>query len=249
MKLWVFGDSFAEMYENSIKEYAWQIQISKALKCDVINIAHNGASSEWLILQLSKYWNEITSNDIVIVLIPYWDRQCIFPEDPDFSHLYAVQNYGTDPHITKRWNKYGKEAKISFEQYFMNLYNEDLVKITTQSLYAWIGHLTTVLDIPPLVLETRNQIVDNYFKNSCSIVHGNLFDISMHEWEDQKDWIKLTKKALYKDFRLSHLSEQNHNVLANKIVNHFKHNNQIDLTTGFYKSILSKGIVDTTMQQ
>jgi len=114
MNLWIFGDSFAEMQSSRQTRSEWQLQIVNHFKCDLYNIARKGSSSEWITLQLSKYWKDISTEDIVIVLVPYWDRQCIFIDDPDFNHLPTIENYNKDQKIKDRWRL---AIKLKHESY------------------------------------------------------------------------------------------------------------------------------------
>ena len=237
MNIWIFGDSFAEL--NADYDNEWQIQLSKHFKSTLYNVAHNGASSEWITLQLSKYWNDISKEDIVIVLVPYWDRQCIFIDDPDFNHLVTISK---DAKKDDRWKKYTKEQQEAFTQYFMYLHNESIVRTKTTTLYSWINNLKT--DIKPLVLETRNQEISNPFENIYATSHGYLMDVSIAEWANPDDWYSMTNKALYDDPRMSHMHQKNHNVLAEKIIKHFEQNESIDLTNGFHSNFLNKDCID-----
>jgi hypothetical protein len=243
MNLWIFGDSFAEMQSPGQTGPEWQLQIVNHFKCDLYNIARKGSSSEWITLQLSKYWKDISKEDIVIVLVPYWDRQCIFIDDPDFNHLPTIENCNKDQKIKDRWSKYSKSQQEAFTKYFMYLHNEELVKLKTKSLYAWINNLK--LDIQPLVLETRSELTNNYFVNdNYNTATGNLMDVSLAEWKDINDWYTMTKHSLFSDSRISHLTKQNHIVLANKIIKYIESNTVPDLQTDFHTTFLDKDYVD-----
>jgi hypothetical protein len=239
MKLWIFGDSFAEL-KNNLNIWEWQIQVSNHLKCDLFNVAHNGASSEWIILQLSEYQKKISKEDIVIVLVPYWDRQCIFPEDPDFTHLVTIDQYKKDKEITKRWNKYTSEQRDAFRKYFLYLHNDKLTKLKTLSLYKWINSLN--LNTVPIVLNTRDQ--DCVLDGNYTQAKGCLMDVSMSEWIDTETWYTLSKHSLFDDPRISHLSKKNHDVLAKKIINWIDRNEDIVLTNGFHSNFLNENLID-----
>jgi hypothetical protein len=242
MNLWIFGDSFAEIKFDNHLGWEWQIQIANYFRCDLYNVSHKGSSSEWITLQLSKNWNKIAKDDIVIILIPYWDRQCIFSEDPDFNHLSTIENCNKDQKIKNRWNKYSKNQRDAFTKYFMHLHDTNLIKLKTSSLYAWINNLN--LYKKPLVLETRSHSIDNYFQDNCVTAIGNLMDVSLAEWENINDWDTMTNRSLYIDPRLSHLVKKNHTVLANKIIDFFINDNLVNLNTGFYTKVINKENID-----
>jgi hypothetical protein len=74
-RLIVLGDSFAEMSLNNEYDYdPWQLIVSKHFKKELVNVAANGASCEWLTFQWSKFSQQLSRDDIVIVLIPFWYR-------------------------------------------------------------------------------------------------------------------------------------------------------------------------------
>lgn len=242
MNLWIFGDSFSELQAPGQLGWEWQLQIANELRCDLYNVAHNGTSSEWITLQLSRHWNSISKEDIVIVLIPNWDRQCIFSDSPDFTHLTTIENCNNDQRTKQRWNKYSLDQRDAFAKYFMYLHDEELVKLKTSSLYSWINNLK--VDKVPLVLETRNQSVKNDFYNHYVTATGNLMGVSEAEWKDINIWNTITSRALYHDPRISHLTKRNHSVLANKILEYIKHDVPVDLRTGFHTEIIDEGNID-----
>jgi hypothetical protein len=125
----------------------------------------------------------------------------------------------------------------------MHLHDEELVKLKTSSLYAWINNLK--LDKPPLVLETRSQSTVNHFNNDNYVTGtGNLMDVSLGEWKNINDWHAMTENSLYHDPRVSHLVKRNHTILANKIVDFFINQSIVDLTTDFYNKIIDNENVD-----
>jgi hypothetical protein len=250
MKIYVFGDSFAELRPQDNLNWQWQYQVAQYFNCDLVNVANNGASAEWLTLKLAKFWNEFEINDILICFIPYWDRSCIFPNDPDFTHLFALDQYGKDDFVTERWNRYTKEQRDAFKKYFMYLHDIDLVRLKTASLYAWIDNLAcTCLNIHPLVIETRDQNITNRPRTRYITASGYMMDTSINEWTNESVWNEITKYGLYDDKRVSHLSKKNHDILANKIITYIEKRVTPDLTTGFYKNFLDKNYIDTSIQR
>lgn len=251
MKIYVFGDSFAELRLEDNLNWQWQYQVAQHFNCDLVNVANNGASSEWITLKLAKFWNDFEINDIVICFIPYWDRDCIFPNDPDFTHLFALDQYGKDDFVTERWNQYTSEQRDAFKKYFMYLHNIDLVRLKTASYHIWIDNLAArgIISTPPLVIETRDQNVNVMPRTQYVRAKGNMMDVNMSEWLNEDLWMELTKDGLFQDERVSHLSKKNHNILANKIITYIEKRVAPDLTTGFYKNFLDKNYIDTSIQR
>ena len=237
MKVWIFGDSFAEIRQGI--EHQWQARLAKHLQCEVANVFSNGASSEYLSLKISEFYKDFKKNDHVIVFIPYWDRQCFFPKDPDLTHIYTLDKYGIDKHVTEKWNNYSKEQRNAFRDYFLYLHNEDLVKLKTASLYAWINNISDLTQQKPLIINTRDQKFSKPEGNYVEAI-GTLYDVSVNEWKDLQLWKKITEKGLFDDQRISHLTPFNHGILSNKILDYIRNGDKVDLTTGFKKYFLDK---------
>ena len=236
MRIWIFGDSFAEIRDGV--DHQWQVIISKYFDCEILNVASNGASSEWLTLKISEHWNKLEKNDIVIFFVPYWDRQCFFPDDPDLTHILTLDGYDKDEAITNKWNRYTKLQRQAFRDYFLHLHDENLVKLKTKSLYSWINNIHTKTKKLPLVIDTRHNnfvVPDGYYNKAI----GTLFDVSVNEWKNKKTWEDITKNGLFDDNRISHLTPNNHKILADKIIDFIENDITVDLTTQFRQSFFN----------
>jgi hypothetical protein len=184
----------------------------------------------------------------VLTFIPYWDRQCVFPDNPDFTHICALDQYGKDKVITDKWNRYTKDQRNAFRDYFMYLQNENLVKLKTSSLYAWVNNIHAKTKTYPLVINTRQQTVvtpTGYYKEAL----GALFDVSVNEWLSYDTWQELIKHGLYDDPRISHLTPKNHSVLADKLIKYFETGETVDLTKDFHQHFLDKDYVDISVNK
>lgn len=233
-KLFVFGDSFAGLSEEQYN-WSWQIDLAKRLKLDLYNISHNGASAEWLTLKIIEFYDKIEKDDIVIALLPFWNRVCIWPEDPDFTHVYQ---YREDD---ERWMKKTDSEIQAYKDYFYFLYNKDLTMAKMYSYCAWIDKLSYRLTNKPLIMFTREfQEFKNLPIENCVQAKGNLFAKSILEFENEKIWNDLTKDGGFTDFRLSHLSKPNHKILADKIYNYYSNNDVVDLNKGFNTGFLNQ---------
>ena len=233
-KLFVFGDSFAGLSDNP-PEWAWQVDLARRLKLDLYNISHNGASAEWLTLKIIEFYDKIEEGDIVIALLPFWNRVCIWPEDPDFTHVYQYRE--DDP----RWQKKTNKEIQAYKDYFYFLYNKELTMAKMYSYCAWIDKLSHRLKHKPLLIYTREF---NKFKNlpieNCAEATGNLFAKSVLEFENEKIWDELTKDGGFRDPRLSHLCKPNHATLADKIYNYYSKNEVVNLNKDFKTGFLNQ---------
>lgn len=239
-RIWIFGDSFSELHPDR-PQVQWQLLLSKSLQADIFNVAHNGTSSEWLICKIIDYWNNFRESDLVIIVVPYWNRECIFVDDPDFSQLYNVSDFeSSDEKIKNRWKKYSREKKDAFKNYFLHLHDENLVKAKTSSLYAWAELISMRITTPVLIIETRDQAVIRPTLKKSVVAQGNLMDVNCNEWIKIDFWYEVCKQPYFSDQRISHLSERNHLILAEKIEDYFRYQKVPDLTSGFHKNFLNK---------
>lgn len=238
-RLWVLGDSFAEIRPGF--DYAWQEKVSYNLGVELINVARNGASSEWLSLHFANnVLKDIKHDDILILLVPLWSRVCIWPERPEFSGLLCMDLIGKDPLVDKGWAPYSKEEREAFKSYFMYLERKELTELKTLSLLNWVNNFADCFKVKPLIIETRSQNMIDYSVNlnKCSLAQGNLLDVSVNEFLNYETWNNQTKKGLFHDLRLSHLSKENHLVLAEKITKYFTTGHTVDLQTEFKSAFL-----------
>lgn len=251
-KIIILGDSFAEIRPDL--DYLWQHQLTKIFKTDLINIAHNGASSEWMMLKIAEYLEpNLEPDDLLVVIVPFWERVCFWPEHPDLNALFPLESIHSDwatepnelpPLISKKLSYYTLEQRLAFEAYFKHLKNNDLILIKTAAMLNWINNISSRLNTKPLIMDSH-KFVENYpiNLNKCTVAKGSLFPICEKEFSSKKVFKEYTNSGPFNDFRTGHFSECNHNVLADKISNYFVKNETPDLTTGFYEKIIDGDIV------
>ncbi len=241
MKIWIFGDSFAELREDREQSKTqWQGLIAHHFKCEIVNISNNGASAKWLTYKLAEMWNEIQLGDLVYVFVPYWDRQFILKEHPSFSGLPSLDLYKKDEGHTKEWNNYSKEQINAFRKYFMYLHDADIVMLDTLSLYAWINNLLAKTSIKPVVFDTRPEKPHKLMDANYELVKGHIIENSVNEFITDDIWKEMTKNGGFYDVRPCHLSKVNHQILAQKIIDYITNMTPIDLTHGFEEKFITK---------
>lgn len=248
-KIVILGDSFAEIDVNL--KYLWQNIIREKLQRDIVNVAANGASSEWMMFKLFKYIQpNLQYHDFFIVIIPYFDRVCIWPEYPDLNSIFPIQtvnkhwlnNLETLPPILfNKLKDFSLKELTAFQYYFHYLHNTEFSIIKTLAFLNWINNISHTLEYKPLIIDSHN-FIKNYTinLNNCTVAKGNLFSICENEYESKDLFYKLTNHGPFSDFRIGHMSECNHKIFATKILNYFNENIIPDLTTDFYTGFINE---------
>lgn len=230
-RVWILGDSFAETVPE--KDYLWTIQLGQLMKKDVSVISANGAAGEWLMFK----WNQLVVDDIkfddfLVIIVPFWDRVCIWPEKPQLSKPLTL----IDPRNSNDplWSDISYEERKAFRDYFLYLENQNLIELRTKSWLNWVNNSAEKLEIKPLIINVDNKkLVDDFSLRHCAVANGFLETVCENEFTSIEIWRRLTEKALFCDFRIGHISESNHKILAEKIFRYFSHGVIPDLTSGF----------------
>ena len=241
MKIWIFGDSFAELREDSDQaKTQWQGLIAHHFECAIVNVSANGASAKWITYKLAEMWDEIKLGDLVYVFVPYWDRKLLLKDHPSFSGLQSLDGYKKNKDITKDWNYYSKQEINAYRDYFMYLHDTDLTMLDTLSLYAWINNLLEKTSIKPVVFDTRSDQPYKIINANYDLVKGHIMDVSVNEFVSNDIWKEMATTGGFHDVRPCHLSKVNHQILAQKIIDYVTNNIPIDLTYGFKEKFITK---------
>jgi hypothetical protein len=225
--LWVLGDSFAELGKT---HESWQIDLAKKLELNLINISINGCGIDWLMLKWDEICDKISSDDYLVVLIPFPDRVCFFPERPSLSGLASL-----DRHIADGLNS---NQATAVKDYFMWLHNPIFNNVRITAWTNWVDHVATKLKNKPIILHTTNYTPYNKLSN-CEVATGDLFSASQNEFKNYEEWNLLTSNGSWIDPRVGHFTEQNHQVLANKLLDFWKNSIHVNLENGWYSSVFS----------
>jgi hypothetical protein len=232
-KLIVLGDSFA--YFDHDCDYLWQRSVAFQLKRDLINVAANGASANWLISKLMQIENDISPDDLIILVVPYWERVCIWPNSPDLTSLISFDQIGKNERADQKWKSYSTREKAAFESYFLYLKNNDFVISQYAALLHWINSIGSRLRENPLIIFGFESKYSTLYLNNCNIAQGCLFEVGINEFKSIKTWDKLIENAPFTDPRIGHLSKVNHEILAEKLKKYYLQGIIPDLSSGFQK--------------
>lgn len=220
--LWIFGDSFSvpSAVWNTHPDFDnWIDIVASRLGVEGYNYsAEWGVSNDWIFAQLIDKLNDIPSGDYVIVQTTQKHRQWFFEDQPDLSNYYVMN-----------FEKQVSEAKANaVKEYITHLQNDNLDHIRYIQFCLALERLCSIFD------NLKILILPGFWSlNGCV---GNLVTVSDNEFTS-KTHHEFYEKNNGKDPRVNHLSENNHKILANKILDFFQTGSTVDLTQGFEENI------------
>lgn len=238
MTLYVFGDSFAtaEMLEKHF-ERKWSVLLSKKLGVELKNYGMNGTSLEYTYYKFNEICKNLKEDDAVVIVLTDLLRKWIIKDKPNTSSLSHIEIHDLPTKLKKcaQW-------------YFVNVLNSEIEEVHLLNfLYAVIA-TTSHLKIKPLFISAFDKVsrgkwvvdvnkIDHSYINNFAI--GSLWEVSSYEII-HKDAGSAVRTNLKKEFRPNHLSDVQHPILADKILNYMHNGVTVDLTTGFVKNIYEK---------
>ena len=244
MTLYVFGDSFASTEVNPrwkinfVKQ--WSMILSKKLGVELENYGVGGSSLEYTYYKFNQISANLKEDDVVVIVLTDLLRKWIFKDRPVTSSLRAVETHAdVDPTSIKH-----------AQWYFATALNLEVEEVHLQNFLYAVHATTSHLKVKPLFicafdtvsrgrwgidLNSFNQLPVNNF------ALGSLWEVSSYEINhpNNDDGIAV-KTNLKKEFRMNHMSEVQHDILADKIINYILHGTTVDLTTGFVRNIYEK---------
>lgn len=225
-KLWIFGDSFAYVPDNT-PPHIWQLRLSEQF--DSLEIcAGPGTSFDWIWAELYKYQDEIKPTDQVVVVLTEPSRHWFFKDIPGLTHAKILN---LDEYVDK-------EQATALEYYLRYIQRDDLDNLNVMYKLGWLSQIVNRKRWnKPILLSgfSRPTYNPSQFPNLIGCT-GNLTLASVEEVINQD---KYTEFFHARDFRYNHLCLDNHKVLADKVIMAIATGAPINLTTGFAKNILT----------
>jgi hypothetical protein len=227
MKLWVFGDSFSISNDYKNKDLwnydtNWIVEVQKKLQLSQsLVISQFGVSNEWIFKHFIQETGNFQSGDFVICQLTSPNRHWFFEDRPALSNIVQL-----------RTNDFSKDETLAIDYYLRHLQNNNLDDIIYTSLvYSLLYIKNARPDIKVIVIPGFSDFPG---------VKGNLTNhVSDKEIINSEVRAKFYHKTGY-DPRPNHMTIDNHHILANKIVDYFKKNVPLDLTTGFKADIYTQ---------
>lgn len=212
MKLWIFGDSYAQDHQDATQ---WPHLLADHYQCDIEFDADAGRSNERILWGLQQAQDRIQSQDLAVVVTTDCFRRWFWEDYPQYSNYYNLKEINM-PNRAANWN--------ALEHYTRYLVNPTADIINYECHLAWLSTLDC------------NTVVVPGFRN-LPTEHALTEDVSEQEFADalhQQMW-----RQRGSDTRLNHLSPHNHIVLADKIRRVIDGEGELDLTQDFYRNFLT----------
>lgn len=246
MTLYVFGDSFASIETDptmsvdareQLVAKTWSMLLSKKLGVELKNYGISGSSLEYTYYKFNQLRADLKEDDVVVIVLTDSLRKWIIQDRPGTSSLTAFETHDVDPKLKKyaQW-------------YFVNVLNAEIEEMHLHN-FLYAVHVTTAhLKVKPLFICAFDKIsrghwavdvneVDRIHVNNFAI--GSLWEVSSNEIKHSSNEISV-RTNLKKEFRMNHLTDVQHPILTDKILNYIHHGTIVDLTTGFVKNIYKK---------
>ncbi len=245
MTLYVFGDSFAAAEVDPMwnadqieKMFTskWSVLLSKKLGVELKNYGISGSSLEYTYYKFNQVRADLKEDDVVIIVLTDLLRKWIIQDRPGTASLWAVENH--DVHSKLR--KYA-------QWYFANVLRAEIEEMHLHN-FLYAVHVTTAhLKVKPLFVCAFDKIsrgkwavdvdtVDRVHVDNFAI--GSLWEVSSYEFEHSiGDEAAAVRRHLRKEFRMNHLTDVQHPILVDKILDYIHNGTIVDLTTGFLKNI------------
>jgi len=214
--LWFFGDSYSIEVPHEGHEYwdydnNWMSYIAQDLPIEQTFISSQyGVSNDFIFKSFIEHTSQYQSNDCVIVQLTGKSRKWFFENEPHWSNIF--NSFGFPP-----------DQQNAIEYYQRYLHNDQLDNI---QYTAYVYAITCVIQARP---DVKFLILPGF--DAVPNVNGTLTtDVCNKELKDPS---KFYEKYNGQDPRLNHMSQENHRILADKLVDYFTNGTLLDLTTDF----------------
>jgi hypothetical protein len=220
--LWIFGDSFSAHPEEDCGFNVWPELVGRHFKLtQYINWAQVGVSNDFIFHEFTSRINEMKEGDYVIIQTTAQNRQWFF-EDPGLAN-YMIRDLAK--FITA-------DQKKAVDYYIEHLQSDKVDSLRYAQFSLALERISVLAN------HLRILVLPGFY--SIAGVTGTLTDIADSEHQDSSKegveaWYRNNKG---KDPRYMHLSEKNHAVLAQKVIEFYETGKHIDLTEGFFKHFL-----------
>jgi len=219
-KLWIFGDSFSMPLPIDSKFDSWPLQLARRLGVESsMNFAMPGVGNDYIFHRLSEHLNQTEEGDYIVIQTTNKSRQWFF-DDPVLSN-YSIRDMHT--YITK-------EQHRALQEYVTHLQHDTIDEL------RYVQFSLALERISQMVSHAKVLILPGF--HNTSGITGTLIQICDEEFVSIDTIPSFYEANDGKDPRHNHLSNNNHNMLTEKIIDFFTLGKFIDLTTDFEKHFL-----------
>jgi hypothetical protein len=240
-KLWIFGDSFANLVVDS-PDRIWQRQLVQQL-CQHENtsielhvVGLPGSSQDWALEQFVLSGQLIDKDDWVIFVATSPSRYWYFKDKPSLSNWHILD---FDEACTREQSK-------AVELYIKHIQRLELDVLQCASRMGLIAYETHRLDRRPVIVIPVSSMTagpaDRYTVD-IKWALGDLSTVQFNEYSNPAEAARRSRESVPGyfegvDCRYNHLCLRNHDVLAEKIFQAFINDSKLDLTTGFHREFV-----------
>lgn len=246
--VWILGNSFS--YSNS-NDNTWMTQIAKNLQYTSKNFSLNGTSLDYVYYTFNQIRNDIKSNDILICTFTDTDRRWLFDNPCDAIWKSLDKDLLLHPIVYEHEVRF--ESRDSRVIDAVNLYLEHINNLSAHDAYLQnflynLDYLAQKNHIRIIILpcfENISNVLNDYRSkfSSLHIADKSIMTISKDEFENNEFYLSGIMRY-NPDPRLNHLTNTNHNVMFEKILNNIKNNEPISFRTGFAKEFVNQTSLD-----
>ena len=227
-KLWIFGDSYAELPHTSYRDHPdyrspYQTTLAEMLDVDELEVNGNpGTAASWCYLKIKEKFNEIKPSDYVFVIWTSRHRKWFIKDKPEHANIY----------LRAMEKIMHKDEADAIQSYLAYLKNDEVDCLELNAYSSAVAYSCAANNIPYISVAGFNEDTGLIF-NPYIEVKGNLGNVCFNEFESQDMWGRCMETGGYVDRRLNHLSWESHDLLAKKLYHSFKTRETLDLETGF----------------
>jgi hypothetical protein len=233
--LWVFGDSFAAKSPDAGHSFWWGM-VAQHFGMEARNAAFGATGIEYAIKNYHNSLINFKKNDIIIIALSELSRRWIMKNYPGYSaagllkYTFVVNEIADDelPGILRILEDPNKELIMAETEIFLD---------AVEAHQKRIGLTVLVMPCFGDTMERCNLSRDTFIKTK-----GHLSNIAISELYDNNSVMWLKKN---KDTRSNHIWDDNHTILAKKIIDSIENGAILDLTTGFKEDFVTKKMLQS----
>lgn len=212
MKLWIFGDSYAQDHADATQ---WQHLLADHYQCDIEFDAAAGRSNERILWGLQQAQDRMQAQDAAVVVTTDCFRRWFWQDYPQYANYYNLKEINM-PNTAANWH--------ALEQYTRYLVNPTADIINYECHLAWLNSR----DYRTVIVPGFRNLPTEQALTEC---------VSDQEFLDHQHRSMWYRRGA--DTRLNHLSSYNHVILADKIRQVLDGEGELDLTTDFQQQFLA----------
>lgn len=231
-KLWIFGDSYAELPHEAYREHPdykapYQQQLAEMLDVDELEVNGNpGTAASWTYLKVKEKFDEIKPEDYVFIVWTSRGRKWFIKDKPEHANIYLRD-------LEKIMHRDEADAIKSYIAYLKNDDTDALELNAYSSAVAYSCASNGIAYISSAGFAEDETLMFNPYVE----VKGTLGNLCFDEFVSQDMWEKCLGSVGFVDRRLNHMSWHNHDILAKKLYHSFTTRETLDLNEGIVRDI------------